>query len=95
MKDSDKPLRDGCTNHSKLSAVAQVFTIKSDHGLSEVDYDEIIEWAKSISPEGNRLNKQNRVFLFKCYGMTPLTEESELILTMVWSKSTQKLDSVT
>jgi hypothetical protein len=40
-------------------------------------------------------NEQNRVFLFKCYGMTRLTEESELICTMVWSKSTQKLDSTT
>jgi len=43
LKDSDEPLWDGCTNHSKLSTVAQVFTIKSDHGLSEVGYDKIIE----------------------------------------------------
>ena len=40
-------------------------------------------------------SKQNIVFLFKCYCMTRLTEESELIRTMVWSKSTQKLDSAT
>jgi hypothetical protein len=32
-----------------------VFTIKSDHGLSEAGYDKIIEWARSILPEGNRL----------------------------------------
>jgi hypothetical protein len=57
LKDSDEPLWDGCTNHSKLSAVAQVFTIKSDHGLSEVGYDKIIEWARSILPERNRLKK--------------------------------------
>jgi len=43
LKDSDEPLWDGCTIHSKLSAVAQVFTIKSDHGLSEAGYDKIIE----------------------------------------------------
>jgi hypothetical protein len=42
LKDSDEPLWDDCTNHSKLSAVAQVFTIKSDHGLSEAGYDKII-----------------------------------------------------
>jgi hypothetical protein len=41
----------------KLSAVAQVFTIKSDHGLSEAGYDKIIEWARSILPEGNRLKE--------------------------------------
>ena len=29
LKHSDKPLWDECTNHSKLSVVAQVFTIKS------------------------------------------------------------------
>jgi len=60
-----------------------MFTIKSDHELSEIDYDEIIEWVRSISPEGNRLNKQNRVFYSNAIGMTPLTKESELILTMV------------
>jgi len=57
LKDSDESLWDGCTNHSKLLAVAQVFTIKSDHGLSEAGYDKIIEWARSILPEGNRLKE--------------------------------------
>ena len=57
LKDSDEPLWDGCTNHNKLSFVAQVFTIKSDHGLSEAGYDKIIEWARSILPEGNRLKE--------------------------------------
>ena len=32
LKDSDEPLWDGCTNHSKLSAVAQVFTISQITG---------------------------------------------------------------
>jgi hypothetical protein len=57
LKDSDEPLWDGYTNHNKLSVVAQVFTIKSDHGLSEAGYDKIIEWARSILPEGNRLKE--------------------------------------
>ncbi|KAL9342279.1 hypothetical protein Peur_065604 [Populus x canadensis] len=69
LRDSDEPLWDGCTNHSKLSAVAQVFTIKSDHGLSEAGYDKIIEWAISILPEGNRL-KEN--FNAAKYMMKPL-----------------------
>jgi len=55
LKDFDEPLWDGCTNHSKLSVVAHVFTIKSDHGLSEAGYDKIIEWARRILPEGKRL----------------------------------------
>jgi hypothetical protein len=57
LKDSDEPLWDGCMNHSKLSAVAQVFIIKSDHGLSEAGNDKIIEWARSILPEGNSLKE--------------------------------------
>jgi hypothetical protein len=57
LKDSDELLWDGCTNHSKLSAVAQVFTIKSDHRLSQAGYDKIIEWARSSLPEGNRLKE--------------------------------------
>jgi len=48
LKDSDEPLWDGYTNHSKLSVVAHVFTIKSDHELSEASYDKIMEWTKSI-----------------------------------------------
>ena len=51
LKDFDELLWDGCTNHSKLSVVAHVFTIKSDHELSEAGYDKIIEWARSILPE--------------------------------------------
>jgi hypothetical protein len=34
-----------------------VFTIKSDHGLSEAGYDKFIEWARSILPKGNRLKE--------------------------------------
>jgi len=57
LKDFDEPLWDGCTNHSKLSVIAQVFTIMSDHRLSEAGYDKIIEWVRSILPEGNRLKE--------------------------------------
>jgi len=57
LKDFDEPLWDGCTNHSKLSVVAQVFTIKSDHRLSEASYDKIIKWARSILLEGNWLKE--------------------------------------
>jgi hypothetical protein len=57
LKDSDESLWDGCTNHSKLSVIAKVFTIKSDYRLSEASYDRIVEWARSILPEGNRLKE--------------------------------------
>jgi hypothetical protein len=57
LKDSDELLWDGCMNHSKLLIIAQVFTIKSDCGLSEASYERIIEWARSILPEENRLKE--------------------------------------
>jgi hypothetical protein len=57
LKDFDEPLWDGCMKHSKLLIVAQVFTIKSDCGLSKVGYERIIEWARSIFLVENRLKK--------------------------------------
>jgi hypothetical protein len=57
LKYSDKPLWDGCTNHSKLLYIANVFTIKSNHEMSEVGYDRIIEWVRSILSEENRLKE--------------------------------------
>jgi len=57
LKDFDEPLWDGCMNHNKLSVVAQVFTIKLEHGLSEAGFDKIIEWARSILYEGNKLKE--------------------------------------
>jgi hypothetical protein len=57
LKDSDKPLRDGGTNHSKLLFVVQVFIIKSDNGLSKTSNNIIVEWTGNILPEGNRLKK--------------------------------------
>jgi hypothetical protein len=35
--------------------IRHVFTIKSEHGLSEVGYDRIVEWVRNILPERNRL----------------------------------------
>ena len=43
LKYYDKLLWDGYINHCKLSFIAQLFTIKSDHGLSEVGYKRIVE----------------------------------------------------
>jgi hypothetical protein len=57
LKDFNEPLWNGCINHNKLLVVAQVFTIKSDYGLSKVVYDRIVEYAISILPERNRLKE--------------------------------------
>ena len=49
LKDFDEPLWYECINHSKLSTVAQVYTIKLDHKLREADYYIIIEWEKHFT----------------------------------------------
>jgi hypothetical protein len=105
LKDSDEPLWDGCTNHSKLSVVTQVFTIKSDHGLSEAGYDKIIEWARSILPEGNRLKENfyaaksmmkplglgyQKIDMYSNFCMLYYLENAELTECMTWGHSRYK-----
>jgi hypothetical protein len=43
LKDSNEPLWDDCTNPSKLSVVAHMFTIKSDYKVREAGYEKIVE----------------------------------------------------
>jgi len=45
------------TNHNKLSVIAQVFTIKLEHRLGEIGYDRIVECARNILPERNKLKE--------------------------------------
>jgi hypothetical protein len=57
LKNSGETLLDGFINYNKLSIVAHVFTIKSDHELSEADYDRVVEWVRNILLEVNRLKE--------------------------------------
>jgi len=45
-------------------AIARVFIIKSGYGLSEVSYDSIIKWAKSMLPKGVRLKQSFYIVKF-------------------------------
>jgi len=54
LKNYDKSLWNKCTNHNKLSAIALVFTINSDHELKNVYYDKIVERTRNILPKKNR-----------------------------------------
>jgi hypothetical protein len=53
LKDFNEPSQDMCTNYNKLLVVALVLVIKSEHGLSEVGYDRIIEKTRNILLEEN------------------------------------------
>ena len=57
LKYYDEPLWDGFTNHNKLLVVAYVFTISLDYRLSEVGYDRVVKWARSILPKGKELKE--------------------------------------
>jgi hypothetical protein len=58
----------------------------------EVDYYGRLE---EVVSNCNIIASRIECFYSNAIGMTRLTEESELICTMVWLKSTQKLDSAT
>ena len=53
LKDSNELLWDGCTNYSKLSVVAQVFTIKSAHGLSESGMTKLLNEREAFYLKGS------------------------------------------
>ena len=55
LEDYDEPLQNRYRIHSKLSAITQVFVIKLDYESSEIGYDNILKWTKSMLPKGNRL----------------------------------------
>ena len=48
----DRLLWDGCTNHSKLLVVAQMFTIKLDHRLSEANYEKKLNGQEAFYLKG-------------------------------------------
>jgi hypothetical protein len=64
LQDFDEPLWDECTNHSKLLAIAWVFTIKWNYELSKASYDNIIKWVKNILSKGNML--KDNFYVAKC-----------------------------
>ncbi|KAL0340049.1 UNVERIFIED_CONTAM: hypothetical protein Sradi_4521700 [Sesamum radiatum] len=55
LKDADEPLWDGCKNHNKLSAMAQLLNIKSEYNISEACYDRLMSVIRTMLPEGEKL----------------------------------------
>ena len=63
LKDFNEPFYDRCMNYFKLLFITHVFTIKSDHWLSEAGCNRYIEWVKNILPKRNRLKKKTFILL--------------------------------
>jgi hypothetical protein len=52
--------------------IAQVFTIKSNYGLSKANHNTIIEWVKIILPEGMSLFLPSNASKFITHTPAPL-----------------------
>ncbi|KAL6520573.1 hypothetical protein OROMI_032133 [Orobanche minor] len=55
LKSAEEPLFDGCKTHTKLSAMCELFNIKSDYNLPEACYDRLTTMMKNLIPEGDLL----------------------------------------
>jgi hypothetical protein len=87
LKDSNEPLWDECTNHSKLLVIAKVFTIKLNYRSSKVNYDTIIEWMKIILPEGMSLFLPSNASKFITYTIISLKRIIQELIGYPYYKS--------
>ncbi|XP_039145548.1 uncharacterized protein LOC120282765 [Dioscorea cayenensis subsp. rotundata] len=55
LKIADQPLYEGCENHSQLSFVARMLSIKSDANMSEADFNSMITAIKEVLPPDNTM----------------------------------------
>ncbi|OMO58327.1 Transposon, En/Spm-like protein [Corchorus capsularis] len=55
LKDADEEVWEGCTTHSKLSAVSQLLNCKSESNMSDATYDRLMSIIKELLPKGDKL----------------------------------------
>jgi len=77
LEGSNELLWDEFAIHNELSAIAQIFTIKSNYRSSEASYDRILKWAKNMLPKGNRL--KNNFYAAKSM-MKPLADDTKKLI---------------
>ncbi|XP_026377523.1 uncharacterized protein LOC113271815 [Papaver somniferum] len=54
LENAEKPLYEGCSNFTKLSAIVQLFKLKSKHDASDMFFNEFLPLLKDMLPkEGN------------------------------------------
>ena len=56
LADAETPLYPGCTNHSKLSAIVSLFSLKTQGGWSDRSFDLLLESLSNMLPKGNVLH---------------------------------------
>ena len=55
VSDAEKPLYDGCTKFTRLSAVLKLYNLKADNGWSDKSFTELLALMKDMLPEDNVL----------------------------------------
>ncbi|XP_045830720.1 uncharacterized protein LOC123922020 [Trifolium pratense] len=55
VSDSEKPLYDGCTKFTRLSAVLKLYKLKVGNGWSDKSFTELLTLLKDMFPENNTL----------------------------------------
>ncbi|XP_026440636.1 uncharacterized protein LOC113339610 [Papaver somniferum] len=51
LENAEKPLYEGCPNFTKLSAIVQLFKLKSKHGASDMFFNELLPLLKDMLPK--------------------------------------------
>ena len=55
VSDAEKPLYDGCTKFTRLSAVLKLYNLKADNGWSDKSFTQLLALVKEMLPEDNVL----------------------------------------
>ncbi|XP_056697520.1 uncharacterized protein [Spinacia oleracea] len=55
LNDSEKPLYEGCTKYTRLSAIIRLYNVKASQGLTDIDFNLILEVFKDMLPDDNVL----------------------------------------
>ncbi|CAH9133258.1 unnamed protein product [Cuscuta epithymum] len=55
QRDAEKPLYEGCSKYTRLSAVLKLFNLKAANGLSDKGFTELLKLLKDMLPMGNEL----------------------------------------
>ncbi|KAI5402887.1 hypothetical protein KIW84_050473 [Lathyrus oleraceus] len=58
VSDAEKPLYDGCTKFTRLSAVLKLYNLKAGNGWSDKSFTELLALLKDMLPEDNVLPNQ-------------------------------------
>ncbi|KAL4592300.1 hypothetical protein LXL04_005289 [Taraxacum kok-saghyz] len=53
--ESEKPLYDGCTKYTKLSAVLKLFNLKANSRWSDTSFTSLLKFINDVLPEGNEM----------------------------------------